>query len=466
MKKILSIAGIVLKLFFRGGAAWGLIFLTVALAVFMFFATTSDNFLVNELHLRIKYSLYASTALLNVALIYFSCITLRKDIDDRKFHNIVAAPVHRGQIWLGKFVGMLILAFIGFISISIAIGASCVGFVMNWENQEEVASLNTNFFRTYYACNPDLTTIEDEINTEYAKERQLLDEKQAKEKKTGEHIHDKHCNHDHAELEGEVWRNRKKLLNEVRKHKQIIAPGSEGRWAFKWDNSAVHGDYILLRFKFYANKRREKVSGVWSFANNSDWKHNFSGYPFLPHEIKIPVDVIKKTKTLNLVYTPEGSTYVIFPIYKNGITILYDSGGIFKNYLFLLLFSLAHMASLIAVSLMFSSLFSYSVAVFITTATYITGAFSSFFNNILTDLSFHDPTIINQIFSKVIAFGLWVTEGTKALPVNDMFADGISVPIFSLIRSDGGNLVLYLVAVCVIGTFALTKKEIDKILQK
>jgi len=45
VKKIISIAGIVLKLFFRSGSAWGLIGMTVLLSVFMFFATNSDNLL-------------------------------------------------------------------------------------------------------------------------------------------------------------------------------------------------------------------------------------------------------------------------------------------------------------------------------------------------------------------------------------------------------------------------------------
>ena len=466
MKKILTIAGIALRLFFRGGAAWGLIFLTVALSVFMFFATNSDNLLVNELHLRIKYSLYASTVLLNVALIYFSCITLRKDIDDRKFHTVAAAPVHRGQIWLGKFLGVLTLAFIVFISISIAIGLSCAGFIMNWKNNSEVADLKTNFFRTYYACTPDLTSLEKEVQAKYKKELKELKTEQEKEKESGVHVHSKHCHHEHGDLEGEVWKARKYLLNEVRRNQQIIPPGSEKSWIFHLDNSAIHGDTVLLRFKLYANQRRNKVSGVWSIAGNSDWKYEFSGYPFLTHEIKIPVDAVKNRKTLKLVYKQKGTAYVIFPIFKKGITLLYDSGSIFKNYLFLLIFSLAHMASLIAVSLMFSSLFSYSVAVFITTATYIIGAFSTFFRNVLTDLSFHDATLLNTIFSKVIELGMWITGGTKALPVNDMFSDGISIPVISMISKEGWSFIIYLTVVCSIGIFALTKKEIDKILQK
>lgn len=433
----------------------------------MFFATNSDNLLVNELHLRIKYALYASTILLNIALIYFSCITLRKDIDDRKFHTVATAPVHRAQIWLGKFLGVLTLALTVFISISLAIALSCTVFILNWENQTEVNDLKTNFFRTYYACTPDLTSLKKEVKEKYKKELQKLIAKQEEEEKTGTHVHDEHCHHDHDhEGEGEEWRARKYLLIEVRKDQQIIPPNTERRWTFHLDNSAIHGDTVLLRFKLYANQRRNIVTGVWKIAGEDGWKHEFSGYPFLTHEIKIPADIVKRHKTLELIYKQTGTAYVIFPIFKNGLTLLYDSGSIWKNYLFLLFFSLAHMASLIAVSLMFSSLFSYAVAIFITTATYIIGAFSTFFQNILTDLSFHDTTLLNTILAKIIELGMWITGGTKALPVNDMFSDGISIPVISLLHKEGVSLIIFLIAVCLIGIFALTKKEIDKILQK
>jgi len=464
VKKIISIAGVVLKLFFRSGAAWGLIALTVLLSAFMFFATNSDNLLVNELHLRIKYSLYAFTVLLNVALIYFACVTLRKDIDERRFHTIAAAPVHRAQIWLGKFTGLLALAFIVFISASIAIAISCFIFIHSWENKDDIALLKSDFFRTYYVCNPDLTSFENEVSAKYAKERKKLEDQQASEKHNDHAV--EHHHHDHGDLEGEIWKSRKYLLDEIRKEKQIIAPGSKGHWTFNWDSSSVKGKYVLLRFKFYSNQRRSKVDGEWSFAGRGDWKYKFSGYPFLTHEVKIPVDVLKGAKKLELVYTPKSSSYVIFPVYKGGITLLYDSGGLIKNYLFLLVFSLLHMSALIAVSLMFSSLFSYSVAIFIATATYIIGAFSSFFQNVLRDLSFHDPTFMNKVFAKIITFGIWVTEGTKAFPVNNMFSDGISLPFISLMKKGGFSLIFYLFIVICIGIFALTKKEIDKILQR
>ena len=437
--------------------------LTICLTVFMFFASSSDNVLVNELQLRIKYSLYAFTTLINIALIYFSCVNLRKDIDDRRFHTIAAAPVKRAQIWLGKFLGILSFGFIIFLTGALAIAMSSTIFIIGWEDKNEIASLNEKFYRTYYVCSPDLTLLEQEVEKEYKIRRAKLEKEQEEEHEEEEHHHDEDGHHDH-EHEGEEWRARKILLTEVRKEKQVIAPDKTGKWNFDWKPSHVKGDFVLLRFKFYANNRRQKVNGQWSITG-TDWKEPFSGYPFLDYEIRIPADKLDKTNRFELVYKPMDSAYVIFPVYSNGISILYDSGGILKNFILLLFFSILHMATLTCLALTASSLFSYPVAVFATTTTYITGAFSYFFVNVLKDLSYHDQTPANFVFSKMIELGLWFTEGTQAFPVREMFSDGISIPVLSIFQNDFTGYLIYIVVVSMVGIFALTRKEIDKILQ-
>ena len=123
------------------------------------------------------------------------------------------------------------------------------------------------------------------------------------------------------------------------------------------------------------------------------------------------------------------------------------------------------MSVLVAIALTASSIFSFSVAVFVTMVTYLTGLFSNFFVNIIRDLSFHDDSLWNTFATIVIKLGLWITESTKAPPVNQMFADGISIPVKTLLISWGSGFIFYILIVIFIGIWTLTKKEIDKILQ-
>lgn len=473
MSKIFSVAATTLRLLFRSGAAWGLLFLTSALAMFIFFSASSGNALIDELRLRIEYSLYASTTLLNLALIYFACVSLRKEIDERRFHTIAAAPVPRGGIWLGKFLGILSLGVMSFLAISIAIAISCVVLIHGWEKPDQVDDLSRNFFRTYYQCKPDLTELEKEVALEYPKQLRELEKQKEKEYHAAADSHTKKSvasedEDSEAAFFGETWQERKYTLAEIRKNKQIIAPKTTATWKFNWDPKSNYGKSVLLRFKFYTNQKRRQSEGVWSVLDKDGkalWSKRFKGYPFIRHELAIPTESMPKTDEFTLAYKATSSTFVIFPVYNDGLTILYDSGGVFKNFCLLFFFVLMHMAVLVALALMFSAMFSYSVAVFATSSLYIVASFSSFFNHILTDLSFHDQTISTRLFSSLIQMGLWLAEGAKALPVKFMFAQGVSIPFLALIKDNFVSFALYLVLVVLIGTWILTRKEIDKILQ-
>jgi len=465
MKKTFSVAGITVRLFFRGGAGWGLVFLVSALAGFMFFATNANDELLSELRLRLKYSLYAFSALLNVALIYFACVSLRKDIDERRFHNVTSAPVSRGTVWAGKFLGTLTIGSIAYLAASLVLAACCAGFISTWRSKSDVDALKDSFYLTYYLHAPDLTEFDEAVSKEYSERCVGLEREQREDSRKdelGEGVH----HHEHGDLEGVAWRARKALLFDIRREKQMIHPGERGEWAFDWNPESLEGKYVVLKFKFYSNLRRNKVEGHWTLSGGGQcWSAPFEGYPFVINELKIPVEDVPKARRLTLTFYNDSDSYLFFPVYHEGIRLLSGCRGIFANFLLLFLFSLAHMATLVALALAFSSLFSYSVAVFASVMMYVTAAFSGLFANVLNDLNYHAPTFFTMMSKWIIKFGLWVTEGAKPFPVNGWFADGLSVPVGSLLVSEGVGYAVYLAAVVAVGILALTRKEIDKIPQ-
>ncbi|MCK5843787.1 MAG: hypothetical protein KAG97_03705, partial [Victivallales bacterium] len=288
-----------MKLLFRGGAAWGLLVLASGFAVFIFFSAGGGDSLVDELRIRIEYALYASTTLLNLALIYFACVSLRKEIDERRFHTISAAPVRRVEIWLGKFLGVSTMGLIAFLAISIALVFSCAFLIVGWSKPEHVRELDSKFFRTYYKCQPDLADLEKRVAKNYKKSLAEMKKRKAAEHEEHEGEEDgHHAHHHHGEWEGDEWRSRKHLLADIRKGKQIISPGATSQWRFRWSPKDNQGEYVLLRFKFYTNRKRRKSEGVWSVLNeNNDvaWSGKFKGYSFVEHELRIPSKFMPKT---------------------------------------------------------------------------------------------------------------------------------------------------------------------------
>jgi len=459
MKKIFSVSKTTVLLLWRNGTIPALTVMISSFAVFIFFATNSNSNLTNELHLRLKYALISMSVLTNLAVLYIGVFSLRKDIDERRFHTISAAPVYRSQIWFGKFIGILITASIVFITSFSSLCISSYLFISNWDKKYSSEKLKDNFLTSYMECMPDMAELNKEVKMEYAKRLKKLIEKQKKEGKDQE-----------AELEGDIWRKRKILLREIQKEKQIIAPKSTSQWNFTWSHSDISSTgFASIIFKSYSNNRKVKFKGTWSIEDENGktvWIQNFEAYPYLEQKIKIPTEKMPKSNKFTLKFENSGKTYLIFPIFNNGLKIMYPNRNIYENAIHYMLFSFLGIAIATALALTCASVFSFPVAVFVAFITYLTGNFSGFFKNIMHDLSFHDADLVTIFYKSVISFVLWLTQMLKVPPVSSTFADGISIPTLKLMTTWGISFFIYFLIIVFIGTKVLKNKELDKILTK
>lgn len=451
MKKILAISRNVLLLLFRGGTGLGLIVLIAAVAVFIFIFTKSDGVLINELRIRIRYSFFFFSGVLYFALLYLACVSLRKDIEQRQFHTISSAPVHRAQIWAGKYFGILALGFIVFVCGSLST-ALCSGIMITkWGNKAEVKELGEVFFRTFFLCSPQMPSVDAEVEKRFKK----------------------------MQIEGTLptdiqeWQIRKNLRDEIQKMEQLVEPDGSRIWTFNWNSQIAleSGKFVILKFKFYSERKREKISGHWTLKSSdssNEWSTDFSGFPYMFHQIKIPVENIPKSSMVKLVFKGNDTPYLIFPM-KNGVALLYDNGSIFLNYLRLLLISLLYMAIITALALAFASLFTYTVSVFVTLVTYLVGISSDFFISVLREISYgghHGEQIAFSFFSWFINLGLWLTKGVKPPPAIDFFSDSMSIPLAEFFSNWGIRAVVYAAVFAGFGIYILTKKEIDKLINQ
>ena len=458
MKKIFSVARIVILLLLRNGTAFGMLFMAVTLAVFIFFATNSNCSITDELHLRLKYALIAMSTLLNVSILYLTVFSLRKDIDERRFHTIAAAPVHRAQIWLGKFLGIFITGVTTFTLATISLWASVYIFISHWEPKNDLKKLDKHFYASYMECKPDLKELNSEIKVEYNKRLKKLLKEQKEEEISEDDI-----------LEGMIWKKRKYILYEIRRIKQMIPPKKKFQWKFSWNPKNAYKDDAFISFKSYSNKRDKKFKGIWSIIDNNDkvlWSEEFSNYPYMDYKINFSAKVLPKSGNFKLQFKNTGNSYVVFPVYNNGLKILYHDRNIFQNYLAYLLFSILGIAITTALGLTSASIFSFPVAVFVAVIFYFVGNMSEFLKNILNDLSFQDNSFLLLFYKTVISTVLWLTQMLQIPPVNSMFSNSRSIPTAQLLLSWGISYLIYFVIIIIVGIFVLKNKELDKILSK
>ncbi len=264
---------------------------------------------------------------------------------------------------------------------------------------------------------------------------------------------------------------RRQIKDDLRRDLQSCEPGAEKRWRFKWDpdSASKHADFAILKFKFYAENKRLKINGVFTLSSPDspgEWRGEFSAYPYSFTEIRIPLDSLPKSHSLELKFKGIDSPYLNFPN-SNGVSLLYDNGGIFKNYISMFSILLLNMAVLAAIGLCSASLFSYSVSIFVTLVVYFVGISSDFFLSVLRELGYgwHGADTSPIYFlTGFIKLGIWLTKGIKCPPVVETFTENISIPVLSIFSDWGIATIIYATIVIIIGIYVLSVKEIDKLL--
>jgi hypothetical protein len=321
--------------------------------------------------------------------------------------------------------------------------------IAKWDKKAEVKELDESFFRAFFLCSPDAPSVDAEVEKRF-KRMQIEGRAPA----------------DMAE-----WQIRKDLREEIRKEAQLVEPDGSRSWNFRWDPGAAssNGKFVVLKFKFYSERKREKASGTWTLAADGvsgGWSSEFTGYPYMFHQLKIPVGSIPESSSLKLTFKGNGSPYLIFPM-KNGVSLLYDNGSIYVNYLRLLLVSLAYMAVLTALALAVASLFTYTVSVFVTLMTYFVGISSDFFIGVIKEITYggeHGEQAAFSFLSGFIYLGMWLTKGVKPPAGMDYFSDSMSIPLAEIFSGWGVGAAVYAAALAGLGIYILTRKELDKLI--
>ncbi len=105
----MAIAVLTLKEAFRSRLILSLA-LAVALSVVLVPLTIkSDGTAEGLVRISLQYSLTIVSWLLALGTVWAACRTAALDIEERQIHLVVTKPVGRAQIWLGKWIGVLIM---------------------------------------------------------------------------------------------------------------------------------------------------------------------------------------------------------------------------------------------------------------------------------------------------------------------------------------------------------------------
>ena len=443
MRSILTIARLTVKLAMRTGALWGILALVALTAAGLFFASTGDGALVNELQVRVQYSFGLTYSLLTLMIIAMSVFTVRSQLDEKQIHMLTSRPVSRAQVLIGQWLGMVAIAAVAEFALLATLAGASALFGNGFEASEQAmaeARLGTVRYEARAAQKPFSEQVVNRINDLRAS----------------------------GTITGAMSPAlRKEIEQQIRRDQQIVPVAGRKEWRFVLSQRVQQGESAELRYKIYAENRRSAVTGtfrVWSDGAPESFEQAFEVEPFRSHTIQIPLAQFPKSHEVKL-SLENRSERDLYLGRTRGIRLYYVDGSRQANAVKAFGLHLLHLAVVAAVGLMAGVAFTFPVASFIVMVLFLLSAGAGLFEQVVreTQLAGSEMSLLDKAAVAITSFGIWLTKGMQPPPVVERFATGVSIPLDSLLLSWVPGILVYGLIAGSIGIFALKRKELSKL---
>src|ERR1051325_6318242 len=127
MQRLLAITTLTWKAAFRFRLFWVLAGLLLASVVALPVLLKDDGTARGFIQIMLTYTLSVITTLLGFSTLWLGCGTLARDVEDCQMQMVAVKPIARWQIWLGKWLGILLLN-----ATLLAISGSSVYSLLQW----------------------------------------------------------------------------------------------------------------------------------------------------------------------------------------------------------------------------------------------------------------------------------------------------------------------------------------------
>ena len=301
----------------------------------------------------LTYNLGLIAAVLGLTTLWLACGTLARDIEECQIQVVAVKPVARWQIWLGKWLGIMLLNAL-MLGVS---GASVYAQLLGRAHrlpppQREVLQNEVLVGRgSFKEVLPDLGPSVDRLMQEKLKANPALGQMPR------------------AEL-------RRVLREDIKRVLQMVPPGITRIWRIDLGHAAasLRDRPLYLRVKFFAADRPPEsighpstYTGVWDIGPPESAKRvrtvrSQAAETF--HEFAIPPNLFDDHGVLTVEFSNTNETGLWFPL-DEGFEVLYRESGFALNYARGLGILFCWLALLAAIGLAGASFLSFPVAAFL-----------------------------------------------------------------------------------------------------
>jgi hypothetical protein len=400
----------------------------------------------------LTYTLGLTTTVLGLTTLWLACGTLARDIEECHMQVVATKPVARWQIWLGKWLGIMMLN-----AALLTLAAGIVYGQLLWRakklppNQQEI--LRNEVFIARGSFHEAPFPIEPEL--EHRLQERLKDPQAAALNR--------------ADL-------RRAIREQIQAQLQVVPPGFTRRWRIDLSSvrDQVRGRYLFLRAKFYSAQR--SASGTFA----TDWEVGpldspkrlrlvLSLAPDTFHEIAVPPDLLDSQGVLDIQCTNANDIALLFPL-EEGMEVLYREGGFGPNYARGVAILFCWLALLAALGLTAASFLSFPVAAFCALSMLVlafsTGTMRQVVEQGTVGAINHDtgrvsnPNLFDHASVAVFQALLTTVNLVRDFSPIDALSSGRNIPWTTLARAFGQIVVLMGGIFAAIGITIFTRREL------
>lgn len=349
MRRIFAIAAITIRTAVRSRVILCLLGILLALVAGLPLTVKGDGTIEGQVQIVIGYTLGIACVLLSMSTLWAGCAAVATEIQEKQIQMLVAKPVGRGQIWIGKWCGLMAMNVV----LLIVCVAATYG-LLRWTmrpvrlNPAERERLERDVLVAKREVGPPPVNVEEEVRKEYEAMQ-----------KSGK-----------IPADSDPDQVVESLRRVARGRAGAIGPGQARSWRIDLPEAIDQNAEMTLRFTFACSSlERNPLAGMWLAGPPGTidaFRLPTTNVPSSYHEVKIPARVLRGGTALVLSYAnlDDSGTTVVFDA-NDALALKLPAGGFFENLLRASLIVLAQLAFLTALGVTAGSMFSLPVAGFI-----------------------------------------------------------------------------------------------------
>lgn len=349
MTKIAAIALLAFKTAVRSKLFVSLMVVLALTVIGLPLTAKGDGTLAGDITILLQYTLGLAAIILGSVVLWSACGTIAHDIQEKQIQLIVTKPVHRYQIWLGKWFGLLLMSAILLSFVGVTVYALLCWRIKN-SHADDIE--RTGVYSEILVGRKSITSLSESFDDEIHQRLDwLVENDRIPENMPYQEVYAK---------------TKRRVLSE----KSTVAPGQSKRWVFKPFSCGDSNVSVCLRFHLVsAGMDRKTVSGVWLVGTEQKpdiFRSTMDKCRTGSHSILVPVSAIPAGVPTVVTFindAGEQAATAMFDI-DDGLKLLVHWSGFKLNYLRAIVVIFFYMGLLSAFGLTAGAVFSFPVAVF------------------------------------------------------------------------------------------------------